>query len=281
MKEYKSKSRYYVDTLLKQPGIDESMSLKQLRQILDDDEKARIVDQKLESPFYNQASITFIRLMLDCIDTLLSCSPRSIKIFLKLAQHANQSNMICISKKDLKDFIGLSVPTINVAMKELEEKGLIIIEERNIANAEANLYIINPKVCASAKMTSQNLMISEFWKRAGNRVKETFSNINKVARQTFADTFEAGERKLDGSFYSYMDIAKRGKRKNQEKEATTRTKKKVTADQTSDDQLTPEASVVNSLTQTNYNKPELEIQEDLLFDEMPGQMAFFETDKNQ
>ena len=76
-----------------------------------------------------------------------------------------------------------------------------------------------------------------------------------------------------------MDIAKRGKRKNQEKEATTKTKKKVTANQTSDDQLTPEASVVNSFTQTNYNKPELEIQEDVLFDEMPGQMTFFETDK--
>lgn len=278
MREYKSKSRHYLDTLLKQPGINTQMTLEDIREILDDDDKARLLDKQLESPFYNQSGVVFIRLMLDSIDVLLECAPKSIKVFLKLAQHASQSNMICISKKDLYEYIGMSIPTINSALEELQEKALITIETRNIASGEANVYCLNPKICGSGKLTSQEIMSTEYERHISREKKDKFKAINSKAKSQFAEKFDAGDKKLNqNSPATYTDIIKRGKCKNQDAEKTKkkqpRQKKASTAN--ADPNILTETAPT-SVPQTDCSKLDVKIQEDNSA-EIVGQMKLFDA----
>lgn len=276
MKEYKSKSRHYLDTLLKQPGINKQMTLEDIWEILEDDDKAKLIDRQLESPFYNQSGVIFIRLMLDCIDVLLDCTPKSIKVFLKLAQHASQSNMICISKKDLYEYIGMSIPTINSALEELQERAIIAIETRNIASGEANVYYLNPKICGSGKLTSQEIMSTEYERHISREKRNNFKAINNKAKTKFAEKFDAGDKKLNqNSPATYTDIIKRGKCKNQDAEKTKKPRQKKVSTANADP--TPTEPDNGSAPQTDCSKLTVKIQEDNAFTEMPGQMTMFET----
>lgn len=223
MDEYKSKSRYYLQTLLKQPGFDKDTTLGDLETILSNTESAQHIDKQLEQPFYNQSKVTFFRLDKFNYAVLMDCTPKALKLFMILAQHMNQSNVIYISKTDLSDIAGMSKPTVIGAIKELEDKGLILAEKGNEGQGEATTYTLNPAVIASGKIIHQEKLISSFWTHAIKHtatVKEKFDNICKSAKETFSKAYEVKDAKLRGAILTQAEITRRDKKLNQSKRAS-------------------------------------------------------------
>lgn len=212
-----SKSLHYIQVLERQPGIDENMTLKQIKEILDNEEKAARIDAQLESPFYNQAKLSFQRLNKTGRTVLMTCKPTSIKLFLTLAHHQNQSNIICISRTDLTKIAEMSKPTINAASEELISKGLMIIERGDTGQGEAITYILNPEVLTSGKIIYQKNLIYHYWERAGEDAKTCFDSILKHADAQFDAEFQIEDTTIRGEIEHQAKIIKKGKEINQKK----------------------------------------------------------------
>lgn len=212
-----SKSLHYIQVLERQPGIDENMTLKQIKEILDNEEKAARIDSQLESPFYNQAKLSFQRLNRTGRTVLMTCKPTSIKLFLTLAHHQNQSNIICISKADLTKIAEMSKPTINTASEELISAGLMIIERGDEGQGEAITYILNPEVLTSGKIIYQKNLVYHYWERAGEDAKKRFDNILKRAEAQFSSDFQIEDATIRGEVEHQAKIIKKGKEINQKK----------------------------------------------------------------
>lgn len=222
-----SKSLHYIQVLERQPGIDENMTLKQIKEILGNEEKAAKIDSQLESPFYNQAKLSFQRLNKTGRTVLMTCKPTSIKLFLTLANYQNQSNIICISRADLTKIAEMSKPTINTASEELISKGLMIIERGDEGQGEAITYILNPEVITSGKIIYQKNLIYHYWERAGEDAKRRFDNILKHAEAQFSSEFQIEDVTIRGEVEPQAKIIKKGKEINQHK-------KRASADQNAD-----------------------------------------------
>jgi hypothetical protein len=240
-----SKSLHYIQVLERQPGIDENMTLKQIKEILSNEEKAAKIDSQLESPFYNQAKLSFQRLNKTGRTVLMTCKPTSIKLFLTLAHYQNQSNIICISRADLTKIAEMSKPTINAASEELISKGLMIIERGDEGQGEAITYILNPEVITSGKIIYQKNLIYHYWERAGEDAKRRFDNILKHAEAQFSSEFQIEDTTIRGEVEPQAKIIKKGKEINQRKN-----KKRVSADQNTD----PKQQDITSPTSQNHYK---------------------------
>lgn len=212
-----SKSLHYIQVLEQQPGIDENMTLKQIKKILDNEEKAARIDAQLESPFYNQAKLSFQRLNRTGRTVLMTCKPTSIKLFLTLAHHQNQSNIICISKADLTKIAEMSKPTINTASEELISAGLMIIERGDEGQGEAITYILNPEVLTSGKIIYQKSLVYHYWERAGEDAKKRFDNILKRAEAQFSSDFQIEDATIRGEVEHQAKLIRKGKEINQKK----------------------------------------------------------------
>lgn len=222
-----SKSLHYIQVLEKQPGITENMTLKQIKEILKDEEKAARIDSQLESPFYNQAKLSFQRLNKNGLTVLMTCKPTAIKLYLTLAQYKNQSNVICVSRPDLARIAEMSRPTINAASDELIYKGLMIIERGDEGQGEAITYILNPEALASGKIIYQKNLVYHYWERAGEDAKRRFDNILRHAEAQFSSEFQIEDTTIRGEVEPQAKIIKKGKEINQRK-------KRVSADQNTD-----------------------------------------------
>lgn len=222
-----SKSLHYIQVLEKQPGITENMTLKQIKEILKDEEKAARIDSQLESPFYNQAKLSFQRLNKNGLTVLMTCKPTAIKLYLTLAQYKNQSNVICVSRQDLARIAEMSRPTINAASDELIYKGLMIIERGDEGQGEAITYILNPEALASGKIIYQKNLVYHYWERAGADAKRRFDNILRHAEAQFSSEFQIEDTTIRGEVEPQAKIIKKGKEINQRK-------KRVSADQNTD-----------------------------------------------
>lgn len=222
-----SKSLHYIQVLEKQPGITENMTLKQIKEILKDEEKAARIDSQLESPFYNQAKLSFQRLNKNGLTVLMTCKPTAIKLYLTLAQYKNQSNVICVSRPDLAKIAEMSRPTINAASDELIYKGLMIIERGDEGQGEAITYILNPEALASGKIIYQKNLVYHYWERAGADAKRRFDNILRHAEAQFSSEFQIEDTTIRGEVEPQAKIIKKGKEINQRK-------KRVSADQNTD-----------------------------------------------
>lgn len=238
-----SKSLHYIQVLERQPGIDENMTLKQIKEILNNEEKASKIDSQLESPFYNQAKLSFQRLNKTGRTVLMTCKPTSIKLFLTLAHHQNQSNIICISRADLTKIAEMSKPTINAASEELISKGLMIIERGDEGQGEAITYILNPEVITSGKIIYQKNLIYHYWERAGEDAKRRFDNILKHAEAQFSSEFQIEDVTIRGEVEPQAKIIKKGKEINQHK-------KRVSADQNTD----PKQDTTSPTYHNHYSK---------------------------
>lgn len=222
-----SKSLHYIQVLEKQPGITENMTLKQIKEILKDEEKAARIDSQLESPFYNQAKLSFQRLNKNGLTVLMTCKPTAVKLYLTLAQYKNQSNVICVSRPDLARIAEISRPTINAASDELIYKGLMIIERGDEGQGEAITYILNPEALASGKIIYQKNLVYHYWERAGADAKRRFDNILRHAEAQFSSEFQIEDTTIRGEVEPQAKIIKKGKEINQRK-------KRVSADQNTD-----------------------------------------------
>lgn len=212
-----SKSLHYIQVLEQQPGIDETMTLKQIKEILANEEKAARIDSQLESPFYNQAKLSFQRLNRTGRTVLMTCKPTSIKLFLTLAHHQNQSNIICISKADLTKIAEMSKPTINTASEELISAGLMMIERGDEGQGEAITYILNPEVLTSGKIIYQKNLVYHYWERAGEDAKKRFDNILKRAETQFSSDFQIEDATIRGEVEHQAKLIRKGKEINQKK----------------------------------------------------------------
>lgn len=212
-----SKSMHYIQVLEKQPGINESMTLKQLKEILGDQEKAARIDSQLETPFYNQAKLSFQRLNKAGYTVLMTCKSTAIKLYLTLAHYQNQSNIICISRTDLAKLADMSRPTINSASDELIYKGLMIIERGDEGQGEAMTYILNPEALASGKIIYQKNLIYHYWERAGEDAKTRFDSILKHADAQFDAEFQIEDTTIRGEIEHQAKIIKKGKEIRQKK----------------------------------------------------------------
>lgn len=238
-----SKSLHYIQVLEKQPGITENMTLKQIKEILKDEEKAARIDSQLESPFYNQAKLSFQRLNKNGLTVLMTCKPTAIKLYLTLAQYKNQSNVICVSRPDLAKIAEMSRPTINAASDELIYKGLLIIERGDEGQGEAITYILNPEALASGKIIYQKNLVYHYWERAGEDAKRRFDNILRHAEAQFSSEFQIEDTTIRGEVEPQAKIIKKGKEINQRK-------KRVSADQNTD----PKQQDTTSPTSQNHYK---------------------------
>lgn len=275
-----SKSMHYIQVLEKQPGINENMTLKQLKEILGDQEKAAKIDAQLETPFYNQAKLSFQRLNKNGLTVLMTCKPTAVKLYLTLAHYKNQSNVICVSRPDLAKIAEMSRPTINAASDELIYKGLMIIERGDEGQGEAITYILNPEVLASGKIIYQKNLIYHYWERAGEDAKTRFDSILKHADAQFDAEFHIEDTTIRGEIEPQAKIIKKGKEINQKK-------KGVSAGHTDTTQDTHSPTTQDHHTQPSIKNQEkdslafnmqngLTEQEALLFsqDEQPGNPAY-------
>lgn len=238
-----SKSLHYIQVLEKQPGITEDMTLKQIKEILKDEEKAAKIDSQLESPFYNQAKLSFQRLNKKGLTVLMTCKPTAVKLYLTLAHYKNQSNVICVSRPDLAKIAEMSRPTINAASDELIYKGLMIIERGDEGQGEAITYILNPEALASGKIIYQKNLVYHYWERAGADAKDRFENILSYAEAKFSSEFQIEDTTIRGEVEPQAKIIKKGKEINQRK-------KRVSADQNTD----PKQQDTTSPTSQNHYK---------------------------
>lgn len=212
-----SKSLHYIQVLEKQPGITENMTLQQIKEILQDEEKAARIDAQLESPFYNQAKLSFQRLNKTGHTVLMTCRPTSIKLFLTLAHYQNQSNIVCVSRADLTKLAEMSKPTINAASEELINKGLIVVERGDEGQGEAITYILNPEAVTSGKIVYQKNLLYHYWKRAGEDAKTRFDSILKYADTQFDAEFQVEDATTRGEPEHQAKVIRRGKEISQKK----------------------------------------------------------------
>ena len=212
-----SKSMHYIQVLEKQPGITENMTLKQIKDILKNEEKAAKIDAQLETPFYNQSKLSFQRLSKKGNTVLITCKPAAIKLFLILANYQNQSNILCVSRLDLAKISEMSRPTINTASEELVYKGLMIIERGNEGQGEAIIYILNPECLASGKLIYHKNLVYHYWEKAGTAAKERFEIILKQQEAKFSAEFQVEDATLRGEVEPRAKIIRKGKEINQRK----------------------------------------------------------------
>lgn len=215
--ENTSKVSHYLKVLLKQPGITKEMTLEQIQKIVDDDEKAAKIDAQLETPFYNQAKLSFQRLSKKGHTVLITCKPAAIKLYLIFANYINQSNVICVSRLDLAKISEMSRPTINTASEELVHKGLMTIERGNEGQGEAITYILNPECLASGKLIYHKNLVYHYWEKAGTEAKEHFETVLRQQEAKFSAEFQIEDVTLRGSVEPQAKIIRKGKEINQTK----------------------------------------------------------------
>lgn len=240
-----SKVAHYLQVLLKQAGITKEMTLEQVQKIVDDDEKAAKIDAQLETPFYNQAKLSFQRLSKKGHTVLMTCKPAAVKLFLILANYQNQSNIICISKPDLSKISEMSKPTIRTASAELTYKGLMVIERGDEGQGEAITYILNPECLASGKLIYHKNLVYHYWERTGAEAKEHFEAILKQQEANFSAEFQIEDVTLRGEVEPQAKIIRRGKEINQHK------KRGASAGHTDTEQDT-----TSPTSHINYNREE-------------------------
>lgn len=212
-----TKAQHYLQVLLKQPGITKEMTLEQVQKIFEDVEKAAKVDAQLETPFYNQAKLSFQRLSKKGHTVLMTCKPAAVKLFLILANYQNQSNIICISKPDLSKISEMSKPTLRTASAELVYKGLMIIERGDEGQGEAITYILNPECLASGKIIYHKNLVYHYWEKAGTEAKERFEAILRQQEANFSAEFQIEDVTLRGEVEPQAKIIRKGKEINQHK----------------------------------------------------------------
>jgi hypothetical protein len=242
-----SKVAHYLQVLLKQAGITKEMTLEQVQKIVDDDEKAAKIDAQLETPFYNQAKLSFQRLSKKGHTVLMTCKPAAVKLFLILANYQNQSNIICISKPDLSKISEMSKPTIRTASAELTYKGLMVIERGDEGQGEAITYILNPECLASGKIIYQKSLVYHYWEKAGEDAEQRFRDILEQAEMKFSAEFQIEDVTIRGEVEPQAKIIKKGKEINQNK------KKGASAGHTDTEQDTTSPTYQN-----HYNQGESE-----------------------
>lgn len=240
-----SKVSHYLKVLLKQPGITKEMTLEQIQKIVDDDEKAAKIDAQLETPFYNQAKLSFQRLSKKGHTVLITCKPAAVKLYLILANYINQSNVIYVSRLDLAKISEMSRPTINTASEELVYKGLMIIERGDEGQGEAITYILNPECLASGKLIYHKNLVYHYWETAGEDAKERFEDILRHQEAKFSAEFQIEDVTLRGEVEPQAKIIRRGKEIKQYK------KRGASAGHTDTEQDT--TSPTNHI---NYNREE-------------------------
>lgn len=243
--ENTSKVSHYLKVLLKQPGITKEMTLEQIQKIVDDDEKAAKIDAQLETPFYNQAKLSFQRLSKKGHTVLITCKPAAIKLYLIFANYINQSNVICVSRLDLAKISEMSKPTINTASEELVHKGLMTIERGNEGQGEAITYILNPECLASGKLIYHKNLVYHYWEKAGTEAKEHFETVLRQQEAKFSAEFQIEDVTLRGSVEPQAKIIRKGKEINQTK------KKGASAVHTDTEQDT-----TSPTSHINYNREE-------------------------
>ena len=243
--ENTSKVSHYLKVLLKQPGITKEMTLEQVQKIFDDAEKAAKVDAQLETPFYNQAKLSFQRLSKKGHTVLITCKPAAVKLYLILANYINQSNVIYVSRLDLAKISEMSRPTINTASDELVYKGLMIIERGNEGQGEAITYILNPECLASGKLMYHKNLVYHYWEKAGTEAKEHFETVLRQQEAKFSAEFQIEDVTLRGSVEPQAKIIRKGKEINQTK------KKGASAGHTDTEQDT-----TSPTSHINYNREE-------------------------
>lgn len=275
-----SKSMHYIQVLEKQPGINEGMTLKQLKEILGDQEKAARIDSQLETPFYNQAKLSFQRLNKAGYTVLMTCKSTAIKLYLTLAHYQNQSNIICISRTDLAKLADMSRPTINSASDELIYKGLMIIERGDEGQGEAMTYILNPEALTSGKIIYQKNLIYHYWERAGEDAKRRFDSILKHAEAQFSSEFQIEDTTIRGEVEHQAKLIRKGKEINQKKKGASAGHTDTTQDThspTTQDHHTQPSMKNQEKDSLAFNMQNgLTEQETLLFsqDEQPGNPAY-------
>lgn len=243
--ENTSKVSHYLTVLLKQPGITKEMTLEQIQKIVDDDEKAAKIDAQLETPFYNQAKLSFQRLSKKGHTVLITCKPAAIKLYLIFANYINQSNVICVSRLDLAKISEMSRPTINTASEELVHTGLMTIERGNEGQGEAITYILNPECLASGKLIYHKNLVYHYWEKAGTEAKEHFETVLRQQEAKFSAEFQIEDVTLRGSVEPQAKIIRKGKEINQTK------KKGASAGHTDTEQDT-----TSPTSHINYNREE-------------------------
>ena len=221
------------------------MTLEQIQKIVDDDEKAAKIAAQLETPFYNQAKLSFQRLSKKGHTVLITCKPAAIKLYLIFANYINQSNVICVSRLDLAKISEMSRPTINTASEELVHKGLMTIERGNEGQGEAITYILNPECLASGKLIYHKNLVYHYWEKAGTEAKEHFETVLRQQEAKFSAEFQIEDVTLRGSVEPQAKIIRKGKEINQTK------KKGASAGHTDTEQDT-----TSPTSHINYNREE-------------------------
>lgn len=262
--QYKSHSRYVVQSIRKQPGIKGTETIDEILDMLSDDEIARQIDRLVNSADYSGPG--YIRYTFEGAQLIARhCTAKADKIFTTFMAFANQGLRITISQSDLAELSLLSKPTVAAALKELESIYAIIIIPGDSRNGEADTYYINPAICACSKMSKQAAQEAVFWNLLKDddatenskyervrQARQNFKQLIKDVMDEFEKTFSRIENR-DSNTREPLGITleKRGKFKTQE-QAGRRRKKRASAGNTDSTQ-----DITSPTTHKHYKQDKL------------------------
>lgn len=270
MTEYISKSRFFIDKLLEQPGFNDKTPLGQVQKELQDNAKAKTIDRQIDMPFYNSLNITFIKLMCDALPILASLSPKALKVCMQMIVNLNQSNVMIISKRDLVEMVGVAKKTLNDGLKEMQENYIVIIQEGDSGDGQPSTYIFNPMVFAMSKATMQIAQQMNFWELAGGEeAKRRFDDKQTRLKLEFANKFEVREEKDQNSRNPLnVKISKRGKQTPQQKNNKKGDAASTATKQTRQAAQSPKKSITRKQSKKQYSKTDFENDPEIPFNDV-------------
>lgn len=264
MAEYNSRIRYTLNTLTKQPGINDETTIGDMKKMFSDDTAARLVDQQIDAPTY--AGTSFMRLTDAGLVLINTLTPKATKILMSLIGKARQSLRVQISQTDLAEMAQMSKPTVASAITELQRAFAIYVQAGDATNGEADTYYLNPAICSCSKISMQGTQEALFWRLSDEPYysQKQYRQSIETAQQAFDESFSIREERDTTTREPLgITIERRGKIKTQE-QVGRRRKKRASAANTDSQQDT------TSPTSHSHNNPKYDINAIPPTDNMPN-----------
>lgn len=96
----------------------------------------------------------FIKLYLEDITQMLGIAPAFQKVFISLAKHMGYTNMVVLIKAVKEQIaleLGLSLNTVDAAIKALKNNGLLLKYKDAKGEEKKSCWIVNPNIAAKGK----------------------------------------------------------------------------------------------------------------------------------
>ena len=138
-------------------------------------------DKKVSNRRYNQSKMEYVKLK-DIIHNqiIFSLSPMASKVLLYCCQSILQDSLVELKIDDLCNNFKTTDKTLKKAIEELKDYGCIVLVKRGSKrNGNGNLYMLNPDICFSGKLSNQQSFDSHV-KKIDPDILELYDRQSKI-----------------------------------------------------------------------------------------------------